>query len=73
MTTDTERLVFLATHALVVCRDDFGDWHVYEFTPTLFDGGFVNRNASFSDMRQAIDAAMLRVKTQLDEDDEGAP
>lgn len=69
--TDTERLEFLAKYAMTVLwNDDQTECYVSEFSPSMFKphGMASWKNSYYSDMREAIDAAMYRVKVQLEDD-----
>lgn len=59
MTTDTDRLDFMAQHGLCVSANDAGEWQVFEFTPKFYDDGIVTRNAFLASARDAIDYAVM--------------
>jgi hypothetical protein len=71
--TDEYRLEYMAKHALVALQDDFGDWSVWEYAPNIFAfcDGQVTRNATFSTLREAIDAAIATMDCQLEADENG--
>jgi hypothetical protein len=70
MSTDGERLDFMAKHCLCVSANDFGEYQVFECVPRFYSDGVVTRNSFHASARDAIDYAIefyLGGKNQMED------